>query len=56
MQFKEFTSGHVRLYSAEDFACYVGKSREASDGKHVRLAGLTIPMLLTWTVVTRAAS
>ena len=44
------------ILTVEDFACYVGKSREASDRRHGLLAGLTVPILLTRTVTMRAAS
>ena len=43
------------ILTAEDFPCYMGKSREASDRRHGCLASLTIP-ILTWTVAMQAAS
>jgi len=50
MQFQKITYKYVRLDSDEGFACYAGKSREASDRRHGCLTGLTIPILLTRTV------
>jgi len=44
------------ILTAEDFACFTGKSREASDRRHGCLADLTVPILLTRTVTMRAAN
>ena len=40
----KITSGYVHLRSAEDFTCYAGKSRGASDRKHGHLCGRYIRM------------
>ena len=49
------------ILTAEDLACYARADidvsmEQRSDRRHGRLAGQTIPILLTWTVTTRAAS
>jgi len=44
------------ILTAEDFACFTGKSTKASDRRHGLLASLTVPTLLTRTVTMRAAS